>query len=1288
MANTIQHKRSSTSGAAPAATGLSQGELAINIADGKVYTKNNANSIINLGVTSISGTSITPSSGNFTNYLAVNGVPVSVSGHSHTSVPQAQSIVTNVFNKTASTIPKFSVVYIDGGQGDQPTIQLAIANGESGSSKTYGITAEAISSMSAGSVIVAGALSGINTDQFNPTAPAGNVNGVTLYLSPSVSGAATTTKPYAPNHLVSIGTIVRTHQNQGVVEVRVQNGFELQELHDVAVTGVTDGQFLYYDGSSDLWQPNSNIYSNGTNIGIGTNSPTVKLEVAGDIYGNNVLSTGYLISNALLSVNDFDGGTPGTIYIGELTSLNHPYWTIDQNGSGNFSTLSVNDTIVSLNGHTHSSSDITNFNSSVSGLLPTISNSGDNRVLTSTGSTVGTNAESNLTFNGNLLNIIGSGRLTGDLSASGSIIAGSGTAALPTFEFVNDTDTGLFSPTNDTIGFATSGVERLRINNIGRIGVGTNSPQELLHVNGAISSSSGNLLRLNNTSSTNNPAINFRIGGVGNFDNHFFINRNGTDVFGIDTTNRGVFLNTFSLSATRQFQSYNNSNAFLELQQTTANDATSNCRIGWISPANLIFLASYTERMRLTAAGNLGIGTNSPNELLEVSGNLRLSDKTGTGFKMQFSRGGGTANDYTIGREGNHLAISTASDGSTFRFTEFGYHAAGTWTPKTRINNFTGAMGVNLTAAPSGSLDVGGDIYVRGAAGTTGVLYLKSGTLADTTCRVRTDTNGNIFLDGGSAAVRCGSQDGGIDMFASSQWVTIGHTYDAGTANQYIRFVPANTEMMRVTRSGVGFGGVTSPLDRIHVSGTQTTIRMNNGLGYDTQLRMVDTVSDWSIGINQGNTAGSGVFSIRSNTASSHRLIINPSGNIGIGTITPSGRLHVLGNSIFTGDTTITGSVIASSGGASTPTFEFLNDSDTGMFNPSANAIGFSTSGVERVRIDSIGNVGIGTANTSAKLHVNGMLYVAADGADPFSGSEGIVIGTDGSISSTDSGPGSLFSITPGYGLRLYANGGAGGGVIFSTDRENSRIGIGIETPSETLDVNGTLKTLGFKSYGIGWFGAGNGSVGLGVNDNPSGTFGSSSAFAALQGFNDAVSSYNPICLTTQNAPQLYLNTNGNVGIGTATPSTKLQVNGLVSQSPNHVVAGLSSDQTITAGTDTVIQMTDKDDPNNWWNASTYRFLPNVSGNYFVSAQVNWKADTGTGQINSQLRKNGTAFCLVQNPQVSGVTLTQVLTGIVNLNGSTDYVELTGYSSATDGSQLVTGTADRAWTKLEAYKIS
>lgn len=823
MANTIQHKRSSVSGVTPAASGLSQGELAINIADGKFYTKNSSNTVINLGVTSISGTYVTPSSGNFFNYLAVNGVPVSVSGHSHISVPQAQSLVTAVFNKTASTIPKFSAVYINGGQGDQPTIQLAIAAGEGGSSRTYGITAEAITSMSSGTVIVAGALSGVNTDQFNPTAPIGDVNGTSLYLSPAVSGGLTSTKPYAPNHLVYMATIVRTHQNEGVVEVRVQNGYELEELHNVAISGVTNGQFLYYDGASDLWQPNSNIYSNGTNIGIGTSSPLVKLEVAGDAYANNILSTGYLTTNSLLSINDFDGGTPGTISIGEFTSLNQPYWTIDQNGSGNFSTLSVNDISVSLNGHTHTSSDITNFNSSVSGLLPTIANSGDNRVLTSTGSTVGVNAETNFTFNGSLLNVTGSGSFsnnivasgfvrsggtssqflkangsvdstsyqplltnpvtgtgivnhipywnsssgivadsgqlvwdatnnrlgigtsapsgtldiignthtrgisyfhenngvtdttssiqrfsnnelrltslgnfirlhgdagkiiiqsttvgteiggfgyimfypglaekarmtadgdfgigtsapsarlhvigtgifTGDVRTSGSFIASSGSAATPSFEFVNDADTGMFNPSANVIGLSTSGVERLRIDNIGRIGIGTSSPSGQLHVNGtgifssglAVNTTNFNFYTAQNDIKTSAASISGSV-WIQNDLNFYTPNETNQYQRGQITSNGDAIFNTLGVGEKRDDPG---NSVVMDTNGLVVNNAAgiggSACQL--LGDYGAIIENTLVVNNNSAGSAKVGIGTSTPTHSLDVDGNIRCRD--------------------------------------------------------------------------------------------------------------------------------------------------------------------------------------------------------------------------------------------------------------------------------------------------------------------------------------------------------------------------------------------------------------------------------------------------------------------------------------------------------------------------------------------------------------------------------------------------------------------------------------------------------------------------------------
>lgn len=176
------------------------------------------------------------------------------------------SIVTNtttlkclVRNITGATIPKKSAVYINGASGNRPTINYSQANAETTSSKTFGLVESDILHNGVGYVVVEGQLNNVNTSMFT--------EGQLLWLSPTVAGGLTTTKPSAPNHMVFIGYVVRAHPTEGTIEVKIQNGFELQELHNVAINGVADGQALVYESATQLWKnqtisvPPSNIYT-------------------------------------------------------------------------------------------------------------------------------------------------------------------------------------------------------------------------------------------------------------------------------------------------------------------------------------------------------------------------------------------------------------------------------------------------------------------------------------------------------------------------------------------------------------------------------------------------------------------------------------------------------------------------------------------------------------------------------------------------------------------------------------------------------------------------------------------------------------------------------------------------------------------------------------------------------------------------------------------------------------------------------------------------------------------
>ena len=158
-------------------------------------------------------------------------------------------LVTSVYNNSGSTITKGSVIYINGRHSSNlPTIALAQANNEENSYTTFALTENDIANGSSGIVIQAGNITNLNLPTSSYT------DGQVLYLSPTIAGGYTTTKPLAPYHIVKLGTITRAHPTFGTIELKIENGWQLDELSDVSIPVVpADSVILQFSRVDSLW---------------------------------------------------------------------------------------------------------------------------------------------------------------------------------------------------------------------------------------------------------------------------------------------------------------------------------------------------------------------------------------------------------------------------------------------------------------------------------------------------------------------------------------------------------------------------------------------------------------------------------------------------------------------------------------------------------------------------------------------------------------------------------------------------------------------------------------------------------------------------------------------------------------------------------------------------------------------------------------------------------------------------------------------------------------------------
>jgi hypothetical protein len=218
-----------------------------------------------------------------------------------------QNLYTLVHNEEATTITKGQVVYVFGAQGQRPSVKLALATGDTTSARTLGVVAETISSGAEGFICIEG-----NVDNINTT---GLVEGGQLYLSGTTPGAFTQTKPQAPVHLVYVGLCLKVHASSGRIQVKVQNGYELDELHDVKITTpVTNNSVLQYDSANSVW------VNNGPTTAINTLLPTqtgnanrfLSTNGSGVLNWANTINFGNLVYNGT-TLTLGDGVTNGVV---------------------------------------------------------------------------------------------------------------------------------------------------------------------------------------------------------------------------------------------------------------------------------------------------------------------------------------------------------------------------------------------------------------------------------------------------------------------------------------------------------------------------------------------------------------------------------------------------------------------------------------------------------------------------------------------------------------------------------------------------------------------------------------------------------------------------------------------------------------------------------------------------------------------------------------------------------------------------------------------------------------
>ena len=411
----------------------------------------------------------------------------------------------------------------------------------------------------------------------------------------------------------------------------------------------------------------------------------------------------------------------------------------------------------------------------------------------------------------------------------------------------------------------------------------------------------------------------------------------------------------------------------------------------------------------------------------------------------------------------------------------------------------------------------------------------------------------------------------------------------AGTGNLVFRTGggggSVDSESMRIDSDGNVGIGTDNPARILHIEDSLVAaIQLENTSEADSFIDFMNPSRTFRVGYDDSTDS----FKVAVSDFNSNALVVNPSGNVGIGTATPTSSF---------GETTL--DITESSGDASlslkadgNKAFEISSRSgDVLLYDLSGRDLIFGTSGSGKMRIKSDGKVGIGTNTPATELDVDGAISTTTSD---------YVQGTTGSrLIFETAGSGNTHSY-----IQAQNTGGTSNAEDLALQLYGGNVGIGTDSPSQKLEVDGNIHATGsrhisaiynadnyirfesnasggvlkgtdggvittfIKTYGDSYFNGGN--LGIGTS-TPGESLEVNHSSTPKMRFRRGASYYWDIGHTGSDfqfesqsgGTIMHLNYDGNVGVGTVAPQSKLQVNGGVQMADDSDAASASKVGTI-----------------------------------------------------------------------------------------------------------------------------